>query len=127
MTVKIVLPIPGSALNAHAKGNSHWSKSKATKEQRALAYLKTKQIVSNASGAPWERASIVYAFFWPDKRRRDETNYMQMLKGAVDGIVDAGLICADDWQHLNNRGAISEVDRENPRVELLISEVQNGN
>lgn len=123
--VKIQLPLPSQRLNAHAKGNSHWAKSKATKELRSLAQAVTILELKGVTGLPWQKASLMYAFFWPDNRQRDETNYMQMLKAAVDGAVDAGLIVGDHWQVLSNRGAVSEIDRDNPRVELLFSRVDD--
>jgi len=122
-TCAIVFAIPDKRMSAHPN-RKHWQKTIATKEQRELGYALAKQAMAEVRDTPWEPASVLFAFYWPDKRRRDEINYMQMMKGAVDGIVDAGLIAGDDWQRLQCRGAISQVDRENPRVELLFSKLE---
>ncbi len=46
-----------------------------------------------------------------------------MLKPAYDGLVDAGLLVDDDAQHLTTLGARFEIDRDAPRVELVIERV----
>jgi len=56
-------------------------------------------------------------FFFPDRRRRDPDNYS--VKFILDGLVKAGAIEDDSFEHLTviKRG---EVDRENPRTEVEV-------
>ena len=115
----LTLPLPPPALHAHAKGGWH-GKSGPTKKYRMDAYLL-------ASGRKYvtrfERARLSIAFFWPNFIRRDTLNAVHSIKPAIDGIVDAGWIMDDDWQHMEIGSINSAVDRENPRVELTIEEL----
>jgi crossover junction endodeoxyribonuclease RusA len=115
--ITITLPLPRKELNEHNKG--HWrAKTKAVRELRELAHVE-----AIAAGAPrMYHGRIYYRFYWPDNRRRDEANAIQMLKPAVDGIVDAGVVHDDSWQYLGVGGVTSEIDRENPRVEITIEQ-----
>ncbi|MCP4782799.1 MAG: hypothetical protein GY903_00985 [Fuerstiella sp.] len=114
--ITIVLPPVNPKLNAHNKG--HWrGKLKAVKSLRQLAGFLTRE----QTREQWPAATIQYRFFFPNKLRRDQANAIQSQKAAIDGVVDAGLIPDDDWQHLAIAGVTCEVDRTNPRVELVFS------
>lgn len=116
--VTITLPLPSSDLHAHAKG-VHWgAKAKATKEARTLARETVEAYCPRPFG--WEVATIRYRFYFPDETRRDALNFAQGCKGYVDGLVDAGLIRGDHWRVLGVEAMACEVDRERPRVELVI-------
>lgn len=56
-------------------------------------------------------------FYWPDQRKRDTTNYAKMLCDALTGIA-----YADDVQIADARYRRGGVDRQNPRVEITITE-----
>lgn len=119
----LVLPFPSAkeakALNPHAKGN--WRpRHKATKAQKATAEFLTRTALPPGH-TPWTRATIDYGFYWPDRIGRDFYNYCQRFKGAVDGIVRAGLIVDDKWTVLEpGSNPVSALDRERPRVEIVI-------
>lgn len=116
----ITLPLPSSDLHAHAKGNSHWRKSKATKAARQLAC----GLGLQARGRGAKCRSIVrahYQFFVPDLKVRDTTNMLSSMKSAIDGLVDAGVIYRDDWQWLRLGKVDVSLCRENPRVEITIT------
>lgn len=116
--VTITLPLPSSALHAHAKGG--WrSKTKPTRDYRNLAgYLALE--ASRGRRPRWESAVLSLRFWWPDNRRRDELNAAHGCKPAIDGFVDAGIITDDCWQVLRIGGIECGIDRVNPRVELTI-------
>ncbi len=124
--VRVELPMPDKRLSAHNSGD--WKRKRLPiRQQRESGYLLARQEIKKLTKAernrlPMKSSELVFYFFWPDERKRDETNYMQMLKSAVDGCVDAGLLVDDCWRNMNNRGAVSELDRENPRVELVFRE-----
>ena len=118
-TITIVLPPVNPKLNAHNKG--HWrGKAAAVKSLRNLTHALTLEQTRER----WPAATIQYRFYFPDKRRRDEANAIHSQKAAVDGVVDAGLIPDDDWQHLSIAGVTCEVDRDNPRVEFVFTKSQ---
>lgn len=66
------------------------------------------------------KASIKPVFYWPDRRRRDDDNAVASLKAARDGLSDGGVVL-DDADFVMAEAEF-HVDREKPRVELIISE-----
>jgi len=121
-TLTITLPPPNPKLHAHAKGG--WrAKVGATKELRQLAWSLALEACEQLE-EPWPAASVEYRFCVPDLRRRDAANMIQATKPAIDGLVDAGLIPDDDWRHLGTKAVIVELDRENPRVELMLERTE---
>lgn len=121
-SVTVIVPFPSSKLSAHNKG--HWrSKATPVRQYRFQAKMATLEATGGIDQPtePIENAAVVYRFFVPDNRRRDEANMVQMVKPAIDGVVDAGLIVDDCWQHLTIAGVEVAIDRDRPRVELIFS------
>jgi len=117
MTVKLILPFPDSALHAHATG--HWTKKKGPVKAAREEAKQTARVFLDK----FENAEVEYIFYVKNLRSRDEANMVQMCKPYIDGCVDAGLIQADDWQHLHIKSVSVFVDRLAPRVELIFSEL----
>ena len=58
-------------------------------------------------------------------RRKDKDNIMAGgLKMILDGLVVAGVIQNDGWAHIGSINNHFEVDKDNPRVEVCITEVK---
>jgi hypothetical protein len=92
---EIRIPPPPKALAPHANGNSHFPKSKATKEHREIAKLCSLGL-KKMPGAV--RVEIVWNMA-PDRNAYhplDIQNAIASLKAAMDGVVDAGVIGADN-------------------------------
>ena len=90
----------------------------ATKKQRRIA----KEAAEDAiRGEHWEKASVLAIFYHKTKRRRDALNSLASLKGAIDGIIDAGLLPDDNANYLRSEGAEFAIDTEWPRVELIFT------
>lgn len=119
-SVTITLPWPDKRLlkQAHAKG--HWRERKAaTAAAKEVGYLCAVEQVSER--ANWDVAVMrQMRFFMPDASRRDTLNMSHTLKGQIDGIVNAGVFQGDDWRRLLLPGMPVDIDRDNPRVELVI-------
>ena len=75
---------------------------------------------SGIDSKPWRLALAQVAFYWPDKRRRDEDNAIASLKAAYDGLVSSGLLVDDDSKHLKREMPRFEVDPVSPRVEITV-------
>lgn len=69
-----------------------------------------------------ENAVVELHYFFKDKRRRDPDNYSG--KFILDGLVKAKLIKDDSFDNIELvlKGGY---DKENPRLEIKISEVKN--
>lgn len=67
----------------------------------------------------WSGAFIEYRFYFGDDRKHDAANAVQSMKAAIDGIVKAGLIPDDDYDHLWIKSICCGIDTKNPRTELI--------
>ncbi|MEZ6097278.1 MAG: hypothetical protein R3C03_24145 [Pirellulaceae bacterium] len=76
--------------------------------------------IENKIELNWPACQIQFRFFVPDNRPRDTCNLIQQEKPTIDGIVDSGLIPGDHWQVAKILEPIVEIDRERPRVEVLL-------
>lgn len=120
-TVFIVLPLPPAILspnNKHGSRGGRFARAAASKKYRRTASELTTAL--GIETGPWKRATIAATFFHKTKRRRDDVNHLAMLKSAYDGIVDAGLLEDDDSEHLTTLPAAFAIDKDFPRVELVI-------
>lgn len=67
------------------------------------------------------RVEIAFNFYCKDNRRRDLDN---MISSVQDSLVRAGVIKDDSWQVLTIVGATGAYDKDRPRVEIFIDEVE---
>lgn len=89
------------------------------KRTKAWQISAHQQLVSQYHGCAEGKVSIAYQFHVKDDRRRDIDN---MIASVNDALVKAGLLKDDSWQCLSIGAADAEIDRENPRVVLYITE-----
>ena len=68
---------------------------------------------------PYTRATVEITYYFPDRRRHDPDNYCG--KFLLDGLTKAGIIEDDDFSHVR-LGVMGEVDRDNPRTEIVVTE-----
>lgn len=119
MTV-IVKGVPPS-LNAFAGRNNVWDYRKT--KQKWTWVVKTACMANKARPSkPWEKAYVEVVYFFPDGRRRDPDNYAP--KAILDGLVRAGVI-KDDCFRCITLTISGEVDKGNPRTEILIINKEN--
>jgi len=71
-------------------------------------------------GTPDGKVEIDYMFYVQDLRRRDTDN---MVCQVNDALVQAGLLEDDSWKHLKLGSADAELDRENPRAEIVVRDM----
>jgi len=117
----IILPLPGGLLSPNNTVGSiggRFAKARATGKYRRLA----KQAVydEQIETAPWQHVTVEARFYFKQNRRRDPDNAIGSLKAAYDGIVDAGLVADDDYEHMTRLPPIFMTARKHPRVELTI-------
>lgn len=68
--------------------------------------------------------SITYFFVEPD-RRRDKSNISGYAHKVIeDSMIKAGLLSNDGWNEIENYQDIFTTDKKNPRVEVLITELE---
>jgi len=89
---KITIVMPFSTLPLRSNQRLHWhKKAELTRQIRYMAKLA-------AYGFPEITGPVAVTLIWtvPDKRRRDVGAGSPTLKAAIDGIVDAKVLPADD-------------------------------
>ena len=72
---------------------------------------------------PFERAKIDFYIYFPNKHRRDKTNYQIGLKGAMDQLVTEGILIDDNWDRVVDQ-YYQRCDQEHSRTEIIIEEVK---
>lgn len=119
-SVLIVLPLPSGLLSPNSKPGSFGGRMATARVVKKYRRLAKEAAEAQGIEETWARATVRAVFFHRQKRKRDDVNYLAMLKPAYDGIVDAGLLEDDDADHLTTLGATFEKDKESPRVELTL-------
>lgn len=81
------------------------------------------------SGIGIDDCDITMHYFFPINRRHDCDNYTP--KFFLDGLTEAGVITDDDFLHVHSLRTYGDIDRENPRTEIIITykteETNDGN
>ena len=114
--VEIVLDyVPAAVMSPNAR--IHWAvKAMAVRRFRANVGWEARAQVGQR--APIEHARISYVF--TARRKRDIDNLIASMKPAQDGLVDAGVIVADDSDHLE----IGTVRVERGKVERTVIKIE---
>lgn len=71
----------------------------------------------------FERIDLNITWYCKNKRK-DKDNIAVGIKFILDGLVAAEVIKNDGWKEVNNFNHIFKVDKENPRIEVEIKEVE---
>ncbi len=74
---------------------------------------------------PVDRAFFVFHWVEPD-RLRDLDNIAAAKKFILDGFVEIGILHNDGWKHVVGWIDRFEVNKDNPGVEVIIHEADNG-
>ncbi len=94
--------MPPRALSPNACRYAHWShRAKARKEWHDLVYFLAVQEKNGYPGRlPYHKARLTWTFVYRLKRKRDADNLLSSMKCGQDALVQAGIIEADDTEHL---------------------------
>ena len=84
-------------------------------------------IVSQVGRLPFQEFDcpvfISYTWYEPN-RRRDLDNVAFAKKFIQDALVEAGVLQGDGWKHVVGFEDRFSVDKDNPRIEIQITEVR---
>lgn len=121
-TLTIVLSLPPADLSQNA------SRTATVEGRRYRAALKKRyqeHVVAEARLAYgpgewplWQKATVGYAFYFPDNKARDEVNYIAAMKCAIDALVQVGFLSGDNWQRLHMVEPVFGIDGTDPRAML---------
>lgn len=121
----IILPLPGGLLSPNYRPGTHGSRmaqARATKKYRGLAREAVEAV--QLEDLPWGKCSTKAKFYYFAKRKRDPDNATGSLKAAYDGMVDAGVVPDDDWEHMEREKPDCNYDPSHPRVEITVERVE---
>jgi len=68
-----------------------------------------------------DKADFEITWYCKDKRK-DKDNIIAGAKFIFDGLVKAGVIKNDGWSQIGNITHKFEIDKENPRVEVVLND-----
>lgn len=121
--MKIVLPLPDRALHPNARFQTrNGAMHKARKVAAYRTHAAQEAAVACGFKPPrWEKAAVQAVFYFKDSRRRDKDGALSSIKAALDGLQDAEIVVNDSG--ITPLPPIMNVDREHPRVELTIVEL----
>jgi Holliday junction resolvase RusA-like endonuclease len=122
VSITVVLPLPPAELKPNARPH-YMAKAKRTKQYRAFAWA-AGRCASGPRVKMWKAARVSIRWYSKTKRRPDADNALASLKAAFDGFTDAG-VWADD-RNTSFDPIVFAVDKAQPRVEFVISEVVGG-
>jgi len=117
-TITVVCPLPPKELSPNAR--CHWRvKHVHSSDYRRACRFATVHVLTRKlrENVEWSHSTLQATFFYPDRRRRDRDNSAAMLKYAYDGIAEA--LGVDDYGFRPQMPEV-EVDKEDPRVEIVV-------
>jgi len=120
----ISLPVPGGLLSPNYKPASHGSRmaqAAALKKYKRLSREAVEEV--RLDSIPWEKCTTKAAFYYYSRRKRDPDNATGSLKAAYDGIVAAGVVPDDDWEHMEREKPLCGYDPFYPRVEITVERI----
>lgn len=119
--MKIVIPgeMPGmnEIIDAAKKGRKGY-------QPYAIMKRENTQLVTWISKKIPKKKRIFLDITWIAKdKRRDPDNIAAAVKFIWDGLVEAGVIKNDGWSENGGWSNKFDVDKDNPRIEVVIKEV----
>jgi Holliday junction resolvase RusA-like endonuclease len=118
--MKLTIPeIPPSNNKYMGRGGVNGQAFAYQEEKQRWAWL-VRAAVKRKPDKPLNKAQVDITYFFPDRHRRDPDNYSG--KFILDGLTKAGVIADDSFNNIK-LGLSGGYDKDNPRVEVTISEV----
>lgn len=103
-----------------AESKDHWGNySSLKKANTQLVAFCTKQ----ATKRKYKKIDLEITWYCKDKRK-DKDNIMAGTKFILDGLVQAGVIQNDGWANVGDIRHKFDVDKQEPRIEVKITEVR---
>lgn len=115
LILKYVIPAVPPSNNKYIGRAAQWEYREVKKQWETLVRAVCKPLLEK----PIEKATVTLCYFFPDRRRRDPDNYSGKM--ILDGLVKAGVLVDDSFGNIELK-LKAEVDKDRPRVEIIILE-----
>lgn len=103
-----------------ATTKSHWSKYSRVK--KANTNIVASQALGQKLRPITNKVDIVFFHYRPSRRKDPDNVAGGAMKVILDGLVKAGVLKNDTMEFVNTLCHCFEVDKKNPRIEVLIYE-----
>lgn len=113
--MKITLNFIPPTINKYI-GKTNWQEYQRDKKKIHQA-VKMSTIGINPK---YKLCKMKITYYFKDKKKHDPSNYDKML---LDGLVEANIIEDDNYDVIKEFTTIGEYDKDNPRVEIDIEEL----
>lgn len=115
-TIKYTIPFTPPSINKYIGRKNVWEYRADKEEWKNLCVLFCKP----KPKTPPSFAEVTLTFYFKDRRRHDADNYQKMI---LDGLVSAGVIQDDDFDHCVVK-CVGGYDKKNPRTEIEIKALE---
>ena len=93
-----------------------------------MAYAKmkkmyTEKVKRSAESLPVIKRADFIIVWYCENKRKDKDNIVAGQKFIFDGLVEGGILENDGWKQIGDISHVFKVDKENPRIEVIIDEV----
>lgn len=125
--MEYLLTIPGKLHNLNdyisaERSNRYVGAQMKKADQNIIIYYAKKQLKGICIEKP-----VFMEYTWHEaNRQRDKDNISSFGRKVIqDGLVRAHVLRGDGWNHIEGFSDQFKVDKENPRIEVLIREVES--
>ena len=119
ITIPLELPTMNEMIAAAKKGRRGYQPySVMKKEYTNLCAMYTKKVIKK----PIDNPIFLEITWYCKNKRKDMDNVASAKKFILDGLQQAGAIKNDGWKEISGWTEKFEIDKNNPRVEIIINE-----
>lgn len=119
MAQKLIIPGRLPSLNEYV--NDQRANRYAGHKSKKVADSVVQSAITQSRLKPVQTYPIALKITYYEKnRRRDPDNFAFAKKFILDGLQKAGIITGDGWSQIQGWEESWEVDKENPRIEVLL-------
>lgn len=122
---KIIIPVSPDSINQVATYGKRDGDIVGLKHKwQKLAYTILNEKI-NSGDLPCKfkgKIGVFFKLFFETSRQRDGDNYEAMCKGVIDALVYLKMIKDDNTEFVDDDGRRLRVEKERPRVEVIITE-----
>lgn len=118
--IRLVLELKRPPMTSNDQRRAHWAQVRRAKQEVEMRVRSAAQ--QARVGALSGPQVVTVVWFAPNARTRDSDSLSPFLKAALDGLVRSGVLIDDSSEYVVDTHMRVEVDRINPRIEILIEE-----
>lgn len=124
MEHKLIIPGTLPGLNEYISAertNKHKAAALKRQTERPISRMAATQLKGLRLSRP-----VIMRYLWVEpNRRRDKDNIAFAKKFVQDALVSSGILQDDGWRQIEHFTDDFQVDAKNPRVEVVIAELQD--